>query len=160
MGDWLDTGTAFGGNVGKAAGRRFVSAASNLPSGLPPLLRSRALKVFKEHPDWFIKDADGMPLLCEQVWTFQGWRRGPWYALDGTNPEVQKHFETLFRTMRNEWGCTYFKLDANFWGAMHGGRLHDPNATRIERTAGDAGDPGKAQGMALCPAAIIRSGRP
>ncbi len=34
--------------------------------------------------------------------------------------------------MRNEWGCTYFKLDANFWGAMHGGRLHDPNATRIE----------------------------
>ena len=34
--------------------------------------------------------------------------------------------------MRNEWGCTYFKLDANFWGAMHGGRFHDPKATRIE----------------------------
>jgi hypothetical protein len=27
---------------------------------------------------------------------------------------------------------TYFKLDANFWGAMHGGHLHDPKATRIE----------------------------
>ena len=34
--------------------------------------------------------------------------------------------------MRNEWGCTYFKLDANFWGAMHGGRFHDRRATRIE----------------------------
>ena len=34
--------------------------------------------------------------------------------------------------MRNEWGCTYFKLDANFWGAIHGGRFHDPRATRIE----------------------------
>ena len=34
--------------------------------------------------------------------------------------------------MREEWGCTYFKLDANFWGAMHGGRFHDPRATRIE----------------------------
>jgi len=45
---------------------------------------------------------------------------------------VQKHFEQLFRTMRRDWGCTYFKLDANFWGAMHGGRLHDPKATRIE----------------------------
>jgi alpha-galactosidase len=33
--------------------------------------------------------------------------------------------------MRKEWGCTYFKLDANFWGAMHGGRFHDPKATRI-----------------------------
>jgi alpha-galactosidase len=34
--------------------------------------------------------------------------------------------------MRSEWGCTYFKLDANFWGAIHGGRFHDPKATRIE----------------------------
>ena len=32
----------------------------------------------------------------------------------------------------SEWGCTYFKLDANFWGAMHGGRFHDPRATRVE----------------------------
>ncbi len=34
--------------------------------------------------------------------------------------------------MKREWGCTYFKLDANFWGAIHGGRFHDPRATRIE----------------------------
>src|SRR5262249_36756508 len=33
---------------------------------------------------------------------------------------------------RRDWGCTYFKLDANFWGAIHGGQFHDPNATRIE----------------------------
>jgi alpha-galactosidase len=50
--------------------------------------------------------------------------------------------------MRRDWGCTYFKLDANFWGTLHGGRLHDPKATRVEayrrgmeairRGAGDA----------------------
>jgi alpha-galactosidase len=50
--------------------------------------------------------------------------------------------------MREEWGCAYFKLDANFWGAIHGGRFHDPKATRVEayrrgmqairRGAGDA----------------------
>src|SRR5215475_2901032 len=34
--------------------------------------------------------------------------------------------------MHREWGVTYFKLDANFWGAIHGGRFHDPRATRIE----------------------------
>jgi alpha-galactosidase len=34
--------------------------------------------------------------------------------------------------MREKWGVTYFKLDANFWGAMHGGKLADPKATRIE----------------------------
>jgi alpha-galactosidase len=80
--------------------------------------------------------------------TFGGWRRGPWYALDGTHPAVQNHFEQLFNTMRTEWGCTYFKLDANFWGAMHGGVFHDARATRVEayrrgmqaivRGAGDA----------------------
>lgn len=42
------------------------------------------------------------------------------------------HLEDLFRTMNREWGCSSFKLDANFWGAMHGGRLHDGKATRIE----------------------------
>lgn len=70
-------------------------------------------------------------LSAEKV-TFQGRRHGPWYALDGTNPAVQKHLESVFRTMRQEWGVTYFKLDANFWGAMHGGRLYDPHATRVE----------------------------
>jgi alpha-galactosidase len=34
--------------------------------------------------------------------------------------------------MRLEWGCTYFKLDANFWGAIHGTHFYDPRATRIE----------------------------
>jgi alpha-galactosidase len=53
-------------------------------------------------------------------------------VLDGTQPEVQKHFQDFFGTMRREWGCTYFKLDANFWGAIHGGRFHDVKATRIE----------------------------
>lgn len=34
--------------------------------------------------------------------------------------------------MREQWGCTYFRLDANFWGAVHGSHLYDPKATRIE----------------------------
>ena len=45
---------------------------------------------------------------------------------------MQEHLEDLFRTLRRDWGCTYFKLDANFWGALHGGKFHDPEATRIE----------------------------
>jgi alpha-galactosidase len=96
-----------------------------------PFIAESGSKLFKAYPDWFMKDTDGKPLPASKV-TFQGWRRGPWYALDGTHPEVQRHFESLFHTMRNERGCTYFKLDANFWGAMHGGKLHDSKATRIE----------------------------
>jgi len=130
MGDWLTTGGAFGGNVRTvldAIRRRGFEPAI----WVAPFVAEEASDVFRDHSDWFIMDAAGAPLRSDRV-TFGGWRRGPWYALDGTHPSVQAHFEQLFRTMREEWGCTYFKLDANFWGAMHGGRLHDPKATRIE----------------------------
>ena len=146
MGDWLDTGPAFGGNVrtvlDEIRRRGFEPAI-----WVAPFVAEEQSHVFQQHRDWFIKDADGAPLRSDRV-TFGGWRRGPWYALDGTNPAVQDHFERLFQTMRREWGCTYFKLDANFWGAMHGGRFHDTRATRVEayrrgmqaigRGAGDA----------------------
>ena len=146
MGDWLETGKAFGGNVQGVLeairGRGFEPAI-----WVAPFVAEPGSNVFKAHPDWFVKDAAGAALRSDQV-TFGGWRHGPWYVLDGTHPEAQAHLESVFRTMRREWGCTYFKLDANFWGAIHGGRFHDPRATRIEayrrgmeavrRGAGDA----------------------
>jgi alpha-galactosidase len=130
MGDWLETGKAFDGDVRKVLAeirkRGFEPAI-----WVAPFIAEAGSNVFKQHPQWFIQDVEGQPLSSERV-TFKGWRRGPWYALDGTHPEAQEHLASLFRTMRNEWGCTYFKLDANFWGAMHGGRFHDPKATRVE----------------------------
>jgi alpha-galactosidase len=130
MGDWLDTGAAFGGNVRTVLAdirqRGFEPAI-----WVAPFVAEEKSALFQSHPHWFITDADGAPLRSDRV-TFGGWRRGPWYALDGTHPEAQSHLERVFRTMRTEWGCTYFKLDANFWGAMHGGRFHDARATRVE----------------------------
>ena len=130
MGDWLETGPAFGGDVRKvldAIKRRGFEPAI----WVAPFVAEKDSHVFQQHPDWFVKDEDGSPLRSDKV-TFGGWRRGPWYALDGTHPEVHAHFESVFRTMNRDWGVTYFKLDANFWGAIHGGRFHDPKATRIE----------------------------
>ncbi len=146
MGDWLEAGSAFGGGVRELLGQ--IRARGFEPAiWVAPFIAEAGSRVFGEHPDWFVRNASGKPLPSKEV-TFGGWRRGPWYALDGTNPEVQRHFETLFRTMRQDWGCTYFKLDANFWGAMHGGSHFDPQGTRIEayrrgmeavrRGAGDA----------------------
>jgi alpha-galactosidase len=130
MGDWLETGAAFGGNVQgvlkQIRKRNFEPAI-----WVAPFVAEEKSHIFERHPDWFVKDSDGKPLRSDLV-TFGGWRRGPWYVLDGTHPKVQEHFENLFRTMRREWGCTYFKFDANFWGAIHGGHFNDPRATRIE----------------------------
>jgi alpha-galactosidase len=130
MGDWLETGAAFGGNV-QGVLKEIRDRGFEPAIWVAPFIAEEKSHLFERHPDWFIKDTDGKPLASNKV-TFGGWRRGPWYALDGTHPAVQEHYESLFRTMRNDWGCTYFKLDANFWGAMHGGRFHDGKATRIE----------------------------
>ena len=130
MGDWLETGKAFGGDV-QSVLRQIRKRGFEPAIWVAPFIAEEGSNLFKAHSDWFVRDADGKPLRADRV-TFGGWRRGPWYALDGTHPGAQSHLEHVFRTMRDEWGCTYFKLDANFWGAIHGGRFHDPAATRIE----------------------------
>jgi alpha-galactosidase len=130
MGDWLETGKAFGGGV-LGVLKEIRRRGLELAIWVAPFIAQADSHVFQQHPDWFMKRADGTPLPSNEV-TFGGWRYGPWYALDGTHPEAQKHLESLFRTMRRDWGCTCFKLDANLWGAMHGGRFHDAKATRIE----------------------------
>jgi len=130
MGDWLETGAAFGGNV-QGVLREIRDKGFEPAIWVAPFVAEEQSHLFESHPDWFVKNEEDKPLRSDKV-TFGGWRRGPWYVLDGTHPEVQRHFEDLFRIMRRDWGCTYFKLDANFWGAIHGGRFHDRNATRIE----------------------------
>ena len=130
MGDWLETGAAFGGAV-QTVLKQIRTRGFEPAIWVAPFIAEEGSNLFKQHPDWFVKDADGAPLRSNTV-TFGGWRRGPWYALDGTHPEARAHLTRVFRTMREEWGCTYFKLDANFWGAIHGGRFNDPVATRIE----------------------------
>jgi alpha-galactosidase len=130
MGDWLETGDAFGGQV-QTVLRQIRDRGFEPAIWVAPFIAEEASRLFKEHPNWFVKDEVGKPLRSDRV-TFGGWRRGPWYALDGTHPEAQAHLERVFTTMRNDWGCTYFKLDANFWGAIHSGFFHDPGATRIE----------------------------
>ena len=157
MGDWLETGSAFGGDVRRVL-EEIRKRGFEPAIWVAPFIAEEASHVFQRHPDWFINDADGAPLRIRPV-SFGGWRRGPWYVLDGTHPEAQAHFERVFRTMRREWGCTYFKLDANFWGAMHGGRFHDRRATRIEAYRRGMQAIRAAPATAFCLAAIIRSGR-
>ncbi len=130
MGDWLETGKSFGGDI-KAVLAEIRKRGFEPAIWVAPFVASPQSRLFREHPGWFMKGKDGKPLRSDEV-GFGGWRLGPWYALDGTHPEARSYLEHVIRTMREDWGCTYFKLDANYWGALQKGRLHDPNATRIE----------------------------
>jgi alpha-galactosidase len=127
-GDWLDPSPAFGSmdaTISAIRKKGFLPAI-----WVAPFIAEKDSRLFREHPDWFIKDEDGKPLNTATK-GFGGWRHAPWYALDGTNPEAQKFLEQTFRTMKERWGIHYFKLDANYWGAITG-KHFDPKATRIE----------------------------
>lgn len=130
MGDWLSVGKSFGGNVQEVL-HTIRNKGFQPAIWVAPFICDSNSVIFKDHKNWLVKGPDGKPLRSDLV-TFGGWRLKPWYVLDGTHPEVQQHLEKLFHTMRTEWGCTYFKLDANFWGTIHGGTFYDKNATRVE----------------------------
>ena len=95
-----------------------------------PFIAEFDSELFREHPDWFVQRPDGTPLPSDEI-SFGGWRSAPWYMLDTTHPEALDHLRHVFRTMRDEWGCHYFKLDATMWAALPG-RRHDASATSVE----------------------------
>lgn len=129
LGDWLEPWPKFGNMMATLDGIRAHGKEPGM--WLAPFIAQADSKVLNEHPDWFIQDDAGQPFNSAKV-GFGGWSHGPWRVLDGTNPKAQEHLEAVFRTMREKWGVTYFKLDANYWGAIRGGKHFDPKATRVE----------------------------
>ncbi|HEY9257780.1 glycoside hydrolase family 36 protein, partial [Chitinophaga sp.] len=129
MGDWLEDNPRYGSLASTLAEIRKAGFTPAI--WLAPFIAEKDSRLFKEHPDWFVKDSSGHPLNSATV-GFGGWRNAPWYVLDGTNPHAQEYLTYVVKTMREKWGVQYFKLDANYWGAIHKGVHYDANATRIE----------------------------
>lgn len=129
MGDWLESTDQFSGGVRQVV-QEIVDQGFEPAIWVAPFIASPESKLFKTHPDWFVKDENGNPLNSGDV-TFGGWRQGPWFMLDGTHPEACEYIETVFSTL-NSWGCTYFKLDANVWGVFPFGKHFDAEASGIE----------------------------
>lgn len=130
MGDWLSSSSRFSSGLSGLV-KEIHNAGIKPALWVAPFIAEGSSSIFKEHPDWFVQDENGLPLAAEKV-TYGGWRCTPWYVLDGTHPEVKKHLKEVFRYLHQALAINFFKLDANFWGTIHGGYFYDKNATRIE----------------------------
>ena len=130
MGDWLSASDAFEGGIRKLC--LDIKEQGFEPAiWVAPFIAEEKSELFQTHPDWFVRDLEGKPLASDRV-SFGGWRCGPWYMLDGTNPTARQYLTHVFKTMREEWGVKYFKLDANMWGALPFGQRFEKNRTCVE----------------------------
>lgn len=130
MGDWLQQHPNFPSPIRDLC-LRIKSEGFEPAIWVAPFIADKDSDLLREHPEWFVKDEIGEPLPSNK-YSFGGWRSAPWYMLDGTHPGAQDYLRHVFHTMREEWQCRYFKLDANLWGAMPFGHRHDPQATRVD----------------------------
>ena len=125
QGDWLDQRDAWPTPLEEIA--RKIEDAGSIPGiWMMPMLASSASRVYKEHPDWFVKDENGQPKVIK------GWSPPPdgyWGCLDTSQDEVLEHLASIFRKFRS-WGYKYFKMDGMAYGLMEGVRK-DPCATPI-----------------------------
>ncbi len=123
-GDWLTARPSLGADMNTICnGIRKMGVE---PAGyISPFIVETESTVFKEHPDWLVKDEHGNP------YNEIGHNR-KWYMMDGSHPEVQNYFRHIAKVMHDQWGIRYFKLDFLAYGALPGGYRYDKNATRIE----------------------------
>ncbi|MBL7077815.1 MAG: alpha-galactosidase [Kiritimatiellae bacterium] len=130
MGDWLVKNPDFSADI-QSLCCKIKDAGFEPAIWVAPFIASEGSELLRDHPDWFVKGDDGQPLCAETV-TFRGWVEAPWYMVDGTHPGAQDYIRNVFRTMREEWHCRYFKLDANTWGGLPFGHRDEPNTTCVE----------------------------
>ncbi|CAK4814239.1 unnamed protein product [Aphanomyces euteiches] len=124
-GDVLTTRAAFGADNMKIVCDTIREAGAEPAGYFSPFIIGKNSELFRAHPDWLVQDEEGNP--------YPGVGANPdWFMLDGSHPEAQRHLQHVARTMHDEWGVRYFKLDFLSYGVLPGGRRYDPSLTRVE----------------------------
>jgi alpha-galactosidase len=116
IGDWEVNGKFPSGM--KALADRIKSTGRRAGLWLAPLIATKSSKLFREHPDWFLRDETGRFVSTGFNWGH------PLYALDTTHPDVTLWLVALMERVR-AWGFDYLKLDFLYAGALKGKRIKD-----------------------------------
>lgn len=131
LGDWDRTNAKFRSGLKKLAGE-IRNAGFIAGIWTAPFFAARDSQLMREHGDWFIKHYENGPPLragYNPNWTTSDDKYA--YALDPSHPEFAAHLERLFKTIVDDFGFEYLKLDFLYAAAAEGIR-HDPAMTRAE----------------------------
>lgn len=104
VGDWLITDKKKFPEGMKEVADRIHEKGMTAGLWLAPFAAVRSSQLFKNHPDWFIKDAKGKPYNTGHNW-------GGFYSLDIYNKDAEDYIRRVFDVVLNEWGYDLVKLD-------------------------------------------------
>ncbi|GIV95685.1 MAG: hypothetical protein KatS3mg057_0342 [Herpetosiphonaceae bacterium] len=124
IGDWLTLNEKF------PSGMRALTDAIRAHGFKPglwfaPFLVSERSQIYADHPDWVLRDHNGEPINASWNWNTIN------YALDITHPEAADWLRHVVRTMVDDWGYDYLKIDFIYAGALRG-RRYDPRLTSVQ----------------------------
>jgi alpha-galactosidase len=124
IGDWTSPNKKFPRGMGALA-REICEAGFQAGIWLAPFLVGSTSELYRQHPDWIVRDDEGAPVVAQRNWEQEC------YGLDCTHPKALAWLRNLFHEVTEGWGYNYVKIDFLFGGAV-AGRRHDRSATRIE----------------------------
>lgn len=104
IGDWLEVDKSKFPNGMKYTADKIHSKGMLAGLWLAPFAATKSSKVYKEHPDWLIRDEKGKPYICGPNW-------GTFYGIDIYNEEARAYIKNFFSVILNEWGYDMVKLD-------------------------------------------------
>lgn len=82
--------------------------------------------VYEHHRDWLVHTPEGDPVHIGKIGKFD-----ELYVLDTTHPGAQEYLTETYRTLANEWGARFLKLDFMDAAAVEGVHYR-PNTTALE----------------------------
>jgi alpha-galactosidase len=124
IGDWLTPNAKFPHGMGWVADR-IHERGFKAGIWLAPFLMGEKSALWAEHPDWAVEYGPGRPYIAMINW------QQNCYAVDLTRPDVIEWLGTVFRTVFDDWGYDYAKIDFIYAGAVDGVRS-DRNVTRAQ----------------------------
>ena len=120
--------------------------------------------VYQNHRDWLVHNLRGDPIHIGKVYG----KGEELYALDTTNPGAQEYLRQTYRTLVNDWGARFLKLDFMDAASVEG-VFSRPNTTALQalriglevirETVGDNVVLDKDGSPMLTPVGIVDTGR-
>jgi hypothetical protein len=156
-------GTAFPDGMA-AMGHHIENDGLTFGLWAAPFQVSERSWVYQHHRDWLVHNLRGEPIHIGKVYG----KGEELYALDTTDPGAQEYLRQTYRTLVNDWGARFLKLDFMDAASVEG-VFSRPNTTALQalriglevirETVGDNVVLDKDGSPMLTPVGIVDTGR-